>query len=119
MTFFYYEIPTKKFIIATNLTAVSDFAGIPYHKMYGWFNNGSTGPMAYVEDNFICGRSDLVRGRQRLSKREEIAVKEPVVQEPTVQTDYPDLKGIQKEKVPRTVPDEFNDFFNSIGEKDN
>jgi len=67
MTFFYYEIQTRRFIQSTNIRALEEFSGISYNKIRGWFINGN---VLYVDESVICGCSDLVRGKQRLTKKE-------------------------------------------------
>lgn len=65
MTFFYYEINTRRFIQSTNIRALEEFSGISYHKIWNWFTDGSN---LHVDDSIICGCSDLVRGKQRIQK---------------------------------------------------
>jgi hypothetical protein len=67
MTFFYYEINTRRFIQSTNIRALEEFSGLSYHKIWNWFNNGSN---IHVDDSIICGCSDLVRGKQRIIIKE-------------------------------------------------
>jgi hypothetical protein len=117
MTFFYYEIPTSKFIIATNVKAISEFSGIPYHKIYGWFNNDATGPMAHIEEGqFICARSELVRGKQRLQNKNLDDSNKKQDDKPGPSPDQTDNKGTKIHQE-RNVPKEFNDFFSDVGEK--
>ena len=66
MVFFYYEINTDRFIQTTNMQSVSDYSGISYHRIYNWFK-GIEGSHIHAEDGFICARSELVKGKQRLS----------------------------------------------------
>lgn len=69
MTFFYYEINTRRFIQSTNIRALEEFSGISYHKIWNWFTDGSN---LHVDDSIICGCSDLVRGKQRLQNNRSI-----------------------------------------------
>jgi hypothetical protein len=65
MAFFYFEIKTDKFILASNMKSISEFAGIPYHKVYNWFNNDTD---IHKDEEVLCVRTEMVRGKQRLQK---------------------------------------------------
>jgi hypothetical protein len=62
----YYEINTNRRILATNITAVSEFSGLSYHKIRNWLN----GSDLYKDDNIIIFQQDVVKGKQRLSKKD-------------------------------------------------
>lgn len=64
---FYYERNTDRFILATNIRAVSEFSGLPYHKIRSWFLDDS---YIYKDDDVLCIKADVVRGKQRLTKKE-------------------------------------------------
>jgi hypothetical protein len=68
MTFFYYEIQTRRFIQSTNIRALEEFSGISYNKIRGWFINGDS---IHFDESIICGCSELVRGKQRIQKSEK------------------------------------------------
>jgi hypothetical protein len=62
--FFYYEKNTDRFILTTNIRAVSEFSGLPYNKVRSWFLDGLK---IHKDDNILCIETDVVRGKQRLS----------------------------------------------------
>jgi hypothetical protein len=64
---FYYEKNTDRFILATNIRAVSEFSGLPYSKVRSWFLDGLK---IHKDDNVICIEADVVRGKQKFSKKE-------------------------------------------------
>lgn len=110
MIFFYYEKNTGRFTSATNIKAISEFSGIPYYKIYGWFNNGSTGPALHNDNDVMCARSELVRGKQRFSGRDkDDNTKKEQDDKPQPVPDRPEVKN--KNQVYRNVPDQFDDFF--------
>jgi hypothetical protein len=65
---FYYEINTDRHILATNIAAVSEFSGLPYHKIRNWFVNGSS---VHKDENYICIQTEIIRGKQRIQKKEK------------------------------------------------
>jgi hypothetical protein len=118
MTFFYYEINTRRFIQSTNIRALEEFSGLSYHKIWNWFNNGSN---IHVDDSIICGCSDLVRGKQRFKI-------DPESHKPEYRTIHipdphlkNDIKSDEKKPPARTTKQpenrdmkQFDDFFNEV-----
>ena len=68
MTFSYYDSSTGKKLITTNLKSLSEFSGIPYHKVYNWFRNGTD---VHIQDSIVCFRDNLSRGKQRIPKKQK------------------------------------------------
>lgn len=126
MTFFYYEINTRRFIQSTNIRALEEFSGISYHKIWNWFTDGSN---LHADDSIICGCSDLVRGKQRLSwvQKQEKKLGEQMVKEQVdviLSGSRSDLTGPSGEqmKLPKRQtkqPDnrnmkQYDDFFKEV-----
>lgn len=68
MAFSYYNRNTQKGAIATNLRAIEKVSGISYNTLTSWFLNGAE---VKVTENFIILKSELIKGRQRLSLKSE------------------------------------------------
>lgn len=68
MNYFYYEINTRRFIQCTTIRALEDFSGISYTKIRGWFVDGNN---LHVDESVICGCSEVVKGKQRFTKKEK------------------------------------------------
>jgi hypothetical protein len=66
----YYEINTNRRILATNITAVSEFSGLSYHKIRNWLSKGNL----YKDDEVIIFEQDIIKGKQRLQKIGKIEV---------------------------------------------
>ena len=116
MTFFYYEIQTRRFIQSTNIRALEEFSGISYNKIRGWFINGN---VLYVDESVICGCSDLVRGKQRIQKVGRIERREVVSNDNTGPIEH--IKQSEEVKVRRETrqPEKrdgsgFDDFFKEV-----
>ena len=112
MAFFFYEINTDRFILATNLKAVSEFSGIPYHKIYNWFQNGSD---VHKDEKFFCVKAEVVRGKQRIQKGQSSSSSTssndntgPSSVTPKRETKQPDSRDMSK----------YDDFFKQVGEAD-
>ena len=138
---FYYERNTDRHILATNIRAVSEFSGISYHKIRGWFTNGSG---VYKDDEILCISAEVIRGKQRLVKKElplsdyqkeriEKMIEEKKVFPMTDQTGPGCPIGPTGESGPIGDPglpkretvqpgsrdmSEYDDFFKQVGEKD-
>jgi len=54
-----------EFIFSTNLVRISEFSGIPYHRLYKALSNGTSSTEI---DGYKLYKGELVKGRQRVSK---------------------------------------------------
>jgi hypothetical protein len=127
MTFFYYEINTRRFIQSTNIRALEEFSGLSYHKIWNWFNDGSN---LHVDDSVICGCSDLVRGKQRIIVKEipmgpetekyiEQLIKDRRVTTMNIDNTSPSGKEPKSTKRTTEQPEnrdmsKYDDFFNEV-----
>jgi hypothetical protein len=95
------------------MSAISDFSGLPYHKIYGWFPDKNS-PFLYKDDDVICARSETVKGKQRVQKpkKEKNDKKD---KNPLIGFSKPPTKASEH----RSVANEFDDFFKNIPDERN
>jgi hypothetical protein len=110
----YYEINTNRRILATNITAVSEFSGISYHKIRNWLN----GIDLYKDDNVIIFQQDVVKGKQRLQKVGKIDLRSIVSgnggpDHPVIQEEIQTVKRKTKQPDKRDMSG-FDNFFSEV-----
>ena len=89
MIYFALNKNDHSFAMATNIKAIEEFTGMPYHKVYRILSNGQN---LKETDDFIFARGEPVKGKQRIAGGPK------------------DAKG----KAPPGKTEDFNDFFNQV-----